>query len=330
MRTRRYSKANVIMWIISLAGLIIFIIFLVFTYTNSNPKNNEYIVVENDTIKNREFILPIIPSELTVPHKRANFMVTHYWDNFDFSDTAYIHLPKITEQAFINYIEILPHADKPTGYFSIKNMLLRSEDASDRMHGYLLNIYKKYLYDPNSPLRNDEYYIPVLNHIIKSDKTEDADRERAKFNLNLLLKNRIGQKATDITYTLASGKTGRLYNIKRNYTLLYFYNPDCNACEQISRYMQELDLIKTLIENKALCILMIYPDKNLVTWKKHLHTVPETWINGYDKNTLINDKQLYDLKAIPTLYLLDKDKTVVLKDADVDKIIEYLQMNELK
>ena len=42
---------------------------------------------------------------------------------------------------------------------------------------------------------------------------------------------------------------------------------------------------------------------------------------------MIDQKSLYDLKAIPTLYLLDKDKTVLLKDATAEEIEEYLQKN---
>jgi len=42
---------------------------------------------------------------------------------------------------------------------------------------------------------------------------------------------------------------------------------------------------------------------------------------------MIDQKNLYDLKAIPTLYLLDKDKTVLLKDATAEEIEEYLQKN---
>ena len=46
--------------------------------------------------------------------------------------------------------------------------------------------------------------------------------------------------------------------------------------------------------------------------------------NGYDKKLVIKEKNLYDLKAIPTLYLLDKDKKVLLKDATVAQIDQYL------
>jgi len=44
------------------------------------------------------------------------------------------------------------------------------------------------------------------------------------------------------------------------------------------------------------------------------------WTNGYDKELVIKNKNLYDLRAIPTLYLLDKNKTVLLKDATLQKV----------
>ena len=44
----------------------------------------------------------------------------------------------------------------------------------------------------------------------------------------------------------------------------------------------------------------------------------------YDKELVIKNKNLYDLRAIPTLYLLDKNKTVLLKDATLQKVEQYL------
>ena len=43
---------------------------------------------------------------------------------------------------------------------------------------------------------------------------------------------------------------------------------------------------------------------------------------------MIKEKNLYDLKAIPTLYLLDKNKKVLLKDAVVGQIEQYLQQRQ--
>ena len=65
-------------------------------------------------------------------------------------------------------------------------------------------------------------------------------------------------------------------------------------------------------------------DEELDEWKKHRNDFAKEWTNGYDKELVIKNKNLYDLRAIPTLYLLDKNKTVLLKDATLQKVEQYL------
>lgn len=297
--------------------------FCFLTCSNVNKQNEP--VTEQQ--KDRKFTMVVIPEIFKTPSDRANYLVEHYWDNFDFSDTAYIHLPKITEQAMVDYIDILPHANKETAYKAIKNTLVKAE-ADSKMNAYFLNIYKKYLYDPNSPLRNEEYYIPVLSYIIEADKTTETDKERADFRLKIILKNRVGDIATDFTYTLASGKTGTLYAINSEYTIVLFYNPDCHACAELIAAMKKSPAINEGLQNKSLAILSFYPDADLEIWKKHLNDIPTNWINGYDKDQTVQNKKVYDLKAIPTLYLLGKDKQVILKDVDFYVLEKWLSENK--
>ena len=90
--------------------------------------------------------------------------------------------------------------------------------------------------------------------------------------------------------------------------------------------LKHAPIINQLLEQKRLTVLSIYPDEELDEWRKHLNEFPKEWVNGYDKTFAIKEQQLYDLKAIPTLYLLNKDKTVLLKDAPAQTIEEYLLM----
>ena len=46
-----------------------------------------------ETKKERGFQLPEVPVMLDTPEARATFVCEHFWDYFDFADTAYIHLP---------------------------------------------------------------------------------------------------------------------------------------------------------------------------------------------------------------------------------------------
>ena len=57
-----------------------------------------------------------------------------------------------------------------------------------------------------------------------------------------------------------------------------------------------------------------YPDEDIEAWRNYLHTMPRGWICGYDKELRLTSERLYDLKAIPSLYLLDSTKRVIIKD----------------
>ncbi|MBK5722599.1 DUF5106 domain-containing protein, partial [Dysgonomonas sp. Marseille-P4677] len=167
MNKKEYKISFSIMWMIYPAVLLI-IIPLIFNRCNSKniESSKNTFVTEHDPLK-KEFKKITIPDELATPSQRADYLVPHYWDNFNFSDTGYIHLPDITEQAFVDYLEVMHHADKQKVYFSITAMLDRAvrEDSTGKMYPYFLRLYKDYLYDPNSPMRNDEYYIPVARYI---------------------------------------------------------------------------------------------------------------------------------------------------------------------
>ena len=67
----------------------------------------------------------------------------------------------------------------------------------------------------------------------------------------------------------------------------------------------------------------IYPDSDLEEWLAHLNGMPAGWVHGYDKGMEITQKRLYDIKAIPTIYLLDRDKNVILKDTSIEAVESF-------
>lgn len=273
-----------------------------------------------DTIKS--FTLPTIPPMLTAPEQRADFLVKHYWDNVNFADTNYIHHPEVTEQAWADYCDLLNHVPLETAHEAMRKMIDRSN--ADKK---VFDLADKYLYDPNSPMRNEEYYIPVLEAMIASPILDETEKIRPQARLQLAQKNRIGTKALNFTYTLASGAQGNLYQLKADYILLFINNPGCHACTETIEGLKNAPFINQLLKEKKLILLSVYPDEELDEWRKHLSEFPKEWINGYDKKFAIKEQQLYDLKAIPTLYLLNKEKTVLLKDATAQAIEEYLMTN---
>lgn len=274
----------------------------------------------------KDFERPVPPAIMIDPQERAGYLITHYWNKFDFRDTMYCHVPDITEQAFVDFIVLFPHASSGKVSEGVKKML-DSAEVDVVMYNYFFKKAEHYLYNPNSQMRNDEYYIPFLEHIVASPKVLEEHKVRPQYQLNLAYKNRVGKKASDFTYTLNSGKTGSLYNVSAKYILLMFYNPDCVECQRTTEMLKNSPVVSAAVTSGKLKVLAVYPDENLEAWKKHMSDIPSSWINGYDKSLTVKNNEVYDLKAIPTLYLLDKDKMVILKDASTGSIHEYLERN---
>ena len=305
---------------------VIFILTLILLYScNSGiiPKKNEEKPVSN---KPKSFKMPEIPPTFSSREQISSYVAEHYWDNFDFTDTTYINLPNITEQAFVDYIYIMNATPLTTGISSINKTMAKAE-TNRAMFIHFMELFEKYLYKTESLLRNEELYIPVLNYIIGSDSIHDIDKILPMELLKMVLKNRVDNIASDFLITLKSGKTVNLYDIKANYTLLLIYNPDCHACAELMAGLKISGILTSLIKSGKLKVVTVYPDADLEAWHNHIDEIPKEWINGYDAAQVLSKEKLYDLKAIPTMYLLDKDKKVLIKDTDAVQPIETYMMS---
>lgn len=264
---------------------------------------------------------------LNTPESRADYLVRHYWENVDFTDTTYLDHREVMEQAWVDYIDIMKIVPEETAISAIKQMY-QDAGKKKKVFFFFTDLAEKYLYDPNSPMRNEELYIPVLDAMLESTVLDDTEKILPKGRRDLAEQNRLGRQAENFTYTLVSGKSGTLYGVKANYTLLFINNPGCHACEEGIKELKQAPAINKEFETGNLKILSVYPDEDKEEWERHLSDFPKEWINGYDKKLMIKEKNLYDLKAIPTLYLLDKNKKVLLKDATVMQIEQYLQQQK--
>ena len=308
-----------------LPGMIGMVVLCMVACGNASVKKQEEgnQVVKQEQ-KKRNFQLPEVPAMLDTPEARATFVCEHYWDHFDFADTAYIHLPDITEQAIVNFLDLMPRMPKDLADRSIK-ILYEKASSHTSMLWYFWETMSRYWKDPNSPLRNEDMFILMCHGIESLPQIEVGLKQRASFARQLAEKNRLGQPAIDFVYTLASGKQGRMSGLKAEYTLLFFYNPDCHTCAEVKNMMRQSLLLTDFVASGKMKVLTLYPDEDVALWRHHLNELSDQWINGYDKGQVLTHKNLYDLSSIPSFYLLDKDKKVLLKDADWREVMQFLE-----
>ena len=274
----------------------------------------------------RTFEMISVPDSITQPEARAIYVAMHYWDRFDFTDTMYIHLPKITEQAFSNYLSVMQYVPKETAALSIREMMHKAI-VKKEMFSYFAGLYEKYLYDLESPLHDESLFIYALEAMIEEPVFDEIQKIRPAHLLELALKNKIGDFAIQFDYTLANEKQGSLYDVKADCLLLFFYQPDCYTCMETTEKLAGSNILNKLLKRQKLQILAVYPGEDFYAWKNNLSYMPSDWIHAYDHTGRIRGEEIYDLKSSSTLYLLDKEKKVLLKDTNIEEIEQFLQRN---
>lgn len=274
-----------------------------------------------------QFPFPELPATLTEPEARKSYLLTHYWELFDFADTTLVNNRDVTEQGFVNFIALLADGTTPEELTreSLKNWCAEFT-AEAHARRVLTKTTDDYLYNPNSPFYNEELYGLYLETLLDVLPPDDAQRSTCDFRLKLVRRNNPGNRATDFAYYLPDGtrRTLAATRVKNNRLLLMFYDPECESCHEVLLRMAADKVLAEAVAAGRISVLAVYTEGNEAAWRKALPDMPKGWTVGTDREAVKNGA-LYDLKAMPSLYLLDGKKTVLLKDAAYEKIRAALQ-----
>ena len=271
----------------------------------------------------KTFKLPEIPSLIWADSSRKAYLVEHFWTEFDFGDRTRAVTGGETGQIFSGFATLLTQVPSGPARTGVRKMM-HAAGTDSLMVACFMDLCETYFYDPNSQLRNELLFAEALKAALTSDKVDQTVKTRYRYLLDMCSKNRPETRAADFSYTTASGKKSRMQAIRSPYLLLYFNNPGCHACETVKNTLAASPIITRLLQSGTLKILSVYPDEDLTEWQAAAPDLPASWINACDKGGMIRKGELYDLKAIPTLYLLDENKVVILKDASAQAVEDYL------
>lgn len=184
-----------------------------------------------------------------------------------------------------------------------------------------LEFVENRLGNPADSLHNEELYIACLEHAVNSFVLGNSEKERPRLLLQLAKKNRIGTVAADIEYFTPDGKSHHLNEPCEQYTLVYFNDPDCDACLKVKQNMEQSEALKGYVEQNLLKVVAIYPGDDQKQWKKSRY--PDWMVNGWDMKQQIENESIYLMPAtMPVFYLLSPDKTVLMKNEPSLKRIE--------
>ena len=269
----------------------------------------------------QSFPYPAIPDTLRSVEQRAGYLSEHYWDNYNFADTLLLKSKEMTEQGFVNFIDILnrfnlDYASKGVAHKDIAQKDITRKDitrkgiaqkditqkgiacftrkafsnaaAKERFE----NLIEHYFEDQLSPVRNDRVYLIFLEEMKNSPCFDETEKECIAFKIKTTNKNLPGDIAINFKFKDESGKEHQLSDYKDQKVILYFYDPDCENCHKVSAWLKQQTIPADI---------------------KVLKMIADNHIS-----------YIYSLKNMPTIFLLDKENKVILKDCTAQELIENI------
>ena len=281
-----------------------------------------------------------IPSMIQDQKGIEQYLAEHWWDGLTDPTRNYpcdsLHISGVSkgdvEQKFANWTVVLGSVDYNVAVKSINSLFARAvecerNDSTSNVFEEMTQIMEKYLYDPNSPMRNEDFYGPYVSKLSQCEFVEEGMRQAYAYDAKMCALNRVGTKATDFRFSDSKQKVRRLYDIQADYIILFFSNPGCTACKDIINGLKSSPQVSYGIASGRLAVLNIYIDEDLKAWKDYMPIYPEEWYNAYDPDYVIRTNVLYNVRAIPSLYLLDKDKNIIMKDAPEGRLYDWIRAN---
>ena len=269
----------------------------------------------------QSFPYPAIPDKLCSVEQRAGYLSEHYWDNYNFADTLLLKSKEVTEQGFVNFIDILnrfnlDNASKGVAHKDIAQKGITRKDITQKgiaqkditQQGIACftrkafsnaaakerfeNLIEHYFEDQLSPVRNDRVYLIFLEEMKNSPCFDETEKERIAFKIKTTNKNLPGDIAINFKFKDENGKEHQLSDYKDQKVILYFYDPDCENCHEVSAWLKQQTIPADI---------------------KVLKMIADNHIS-----------YMYSLKNMPTIFLLDKENKVILKDCTAQELIENI------
>jgi hypothetical protein len=295
--------------------------------SNANSANPANVAEDGTTAAPlRDFPYPKIPELLATPAERRDYLLRHYWDNFPMGDTmTVLHNPDVTEQGLSNYLALIneeeTQAETREAAFDALCALLHGHAEAQQ---YFVDQLNDYLFVANSPVYQEQTFGTFLDRMMRDTLIDEVHRLRFAPILELIGRNNPGMEASDFCYETPDGRQHTLHSTSATHDrlLLIFYDPDCEHCQEVLQQMFADPKLAAAVAQRQLTLLAVYTEGNAARWRETLDEFPAGWTIGNDVTETVRRTMLYDLKAMPTVYLMDAQHVVLKKDAPYEACLE--------
>lgn len=277
------------------------------------------IMTLNQMVAQSTYPLPDVPSSLKQPEERAAFIIEHFWDKADIEKADLEKDGSKLEQSFVDFLSVFPYSTHDVKVKGINNLLSKTRENYG-IYFKVIDLAERYLYNEDSPMRDDDTFLIFLDCLVSDPTVDETHKLRPFYLIDSIKKNHPGSQASDFSFETRDGDKTTLYGLESDTDiLLMFYDPECEHCEEVINNLSDDKEFVRAVNDNIIKVLAVYSGDNKELWNDTKNSLPSAWIVGYEDGSL-QDEEIYIIRSLPSVYLLDRDKTVKIKEMDVKNI----------
>lgn len=255
------------------------------------------------------FEYPTPPEEIVNLQDRSNYLMDHFWDSMNFKSKNAVDQNALND-AFSVYVTPMRFADGAKAHQSLTK-LITSISKNPTLSYQFAKAAEETLYGPRAEYWNDEVLIKFIDNMLANKNIKKERKARYERIKKLVSNTMQGTIPPEFDYTTPQGKVSH-YHPNGVITLIEFGDVDCDECRFSKLKMETNVKFNTLIEQGKINVLFIQVDPE-DGWQSKMTGFSEKWYYGASEEV----SDLYDLRETPSIYVIDREGRVAVKNIDI-------------
>lgn len=277
-------------------------------------------------------ILPVEIPEIKIPENAANpdslrwiktyiYNKNHFFDNISLTDERLLRTPILQAKLKVFFSNVVIQA--PDSINKEIDRILGEVEGNYRIYQFIA-VYLFNHFRESEIMGHDAVLVKLADDIYLSGKADwvtDEFRDNLRKEVDMIRPNLIGRKAVDLVMDSYKGIHVSLYDIDKEFTILYFWEPDCGHCKEAT---PKLKAFYEENKDRGIEVFAVCTTAEKDKWKKYIEENNLTWINGWDPDRRSNYGYYYNVRSTPLIYILNRNKDIIAKKLGVDDIGPFI------
>jgi thiol-disulfide isomerase/thioredoxin len=254
--------------------------------------------------------------------RNYNYNKDHFFDNIDLTDERLLRTPLIYARLEAFFTNVL--IQSPDTINKEIDKLIKKCSPNYKVFQFV-SVYLFNHFRESQIMGHDAVMVKLADDIYLSGKADWVTKEfkdDLRKQIDLIRPNLIGKKAENMVMDSYKGIFVSLYDVDKDFTVLYFWEPDCGHC------IEATPKLKTYYDKPkdySLEVFAVCTTSDRAKWTKYIEDNKLTWINGWDPQRSSHFDYYYNVQATPTVYILDKNKKIIAKKLAVEEIDPFIE-----